>query len=98
MSIIVCDHALDIPLIRVSRPYINHDDALCFSAYGFGWGYRAFLLDAFVAHEALASVDQSPRQILLAFGIGQAAVRKAVLRAAQPRSGERIRLTAADFR
>jgi hypothetical protein len=98
VSIIVSDHALDTALIRMSRPFLDHDDALCFSAYGFGWGYRAFLLDAFVAHDALASIDQSPRQLLLAFGIGQAAVRKAVLRAAQPQCGERIRLTAADFR
>ncbi|NKJ50098.1 hypothetical protein CIC12_25895 [Burkholderia sp. SG-MS1] len=83
--------------MRIGRPLFRRDDTLCFSAYGFGWGYRAFALDAGVAHEVLGSVDPSPRQILLAFGMGHARIRAAVCRAARPRHGERTRLTVDDF-
>lgn len=97
MSIIVSENARDTTFIRIDRPFFDHDNALCFSAYAFGWGYCAFSLDCFVVQEVLGSVDRSPRQVLLAFRIEQARIRSAVRRAARPRCGERIRLTAGDF-
>ncbi|MFL9929139.1 hypothetical protein P0D88_07730 [Paraburkholderia sp. RL18-103-BIB-C] len=96
MSIIVGENAVDTTLIRLGRPFFDRENALCFSAYAFGWGYCAFSLEAAVAHEVLGSIDESPRQILLAFAIGQARIRKAVHRAAR-KHGERIRLTPGDF-
>lgn len=97
MSILASDRALDMTSLRIGRPFFNHDDALCFSAYGFGWGYRAFSLDTVVAHDVLGSVDESPRQVLLAFAMGRTRILTAVCRAARPRCGERVRLTACDF-
>jgi hypothetical protein len=97
VSIVVSDHAPGSTFIRIGRPFFDRDDTLCFSAYGIGWGYCAFSLEAAVAHEVLGSVDPSPRQILLAFGMGHARIRGAVCRAIRPRHGERIRLTAGDF-
>lgn len=97
MSKIVRDKAVDTTLIRIGRPFFDRENTLYFSAYAFGWGYCAFSLDPEVAHEVLGSIDQSPRQILLAFAIGQVKIRKAVHRAARQQDGQRIRLTAGDF-
>ncbi len=97
MSIIVGENAVDTTLIRLGRPFFDRENTLCFSAYAFGCGDIArFSLEAAVAHEVLGSIDESPRQILLAFAIGQSSIRKAVNRAAR-QHGERIRLTPGDF-
>ncbi|NML30537.1 hypothetical protein [Paraburkholderia antibiotica] len=89
---------MDTTFIRLSRPFFDRHDALCFSAYAFGWGYCAFSLDPTVADEALGRAGQSARQRRVGFAVSRARIRDAVRRAVRRGCGERVALDVDDFR
>ncbi|WP_233828417.1 hypothetical protein [Paraburkholderia sp. ZP32-5] len=70
------------------------DAAICFSAYAFGWGYRAFRLPHEVVCEQLGARDSSEHQIQLAFQLGKQRVLGAIEQyGLSLYSGERISLS-----
>ncbi|APR39304.1 hypothetical protein BTO02_28810 [Paraburkholderia sp. SOS3] len=67
-----------------------------FTAYGFGWGYRAFAVPYQVMAEAPDADAADEEQIRLAFESVRADILQAVLRhALSPYSGQRISLSLA---
>ncbi|MEX3936457.1 hypothetical protein AB4Y32_32585 [Paraburkholderia phymatum] len=80
-----------------TAPILTTDSSLWFSAYGPGWGYCAFALPAEVLCEGLGAADDSPKQLLLAFGLAQHRLRKTIAGKRLPGTGERIALSTADL-
>lgn len=82
-----------------SAPFLTHPILLAnsevwFSAYGFGWGYRAFTLTSDAVFDVLGASNKTPKQVMLAFELGK---RTIVGRKMPPIAGERIQLHAADL-
>jgi hypothetical protein len=88
---------MDPPGIDLTTPVTDADSTLLFSAYGFGWGYRAFALPAETICEKLGAANESPKQLMLAFELGKRRILLAVGQKALPDNGERSTLSAADF-
>ncbi|SIT41462.1 conserved hypothetical protein [Paraburkholderia piptadeniae] len=89
--------AKDQPETQFTEAIITADSSVWFSAYRFGWGYCAFALPAEVVCEGLGAADESPKQLVLAFGLGKHRIRKAIAEKRLPGTGERITLCAADL-
>ena len=88
---------MTLPTIAISRPIPSNVRAIWFSAYGLGWGYRAFELPFEVACEKLGATDPSAKHSLLAFELGRRQVLHAVDRDSGRYTGERVTLSAEDF-
>ncbi|HEY3598680.1 MAG TPA: hypothetical protein VGL08_14360 [Paraburkholderia sp.] len=88
---------MDQPGTRFTAPILSVDSAVWFSAYGFGWGYRAFALPSKVTCESLGAADETPKQMLLAFELGKHRLLRAVVRKVPPNTGERITLSTDDL-
>ncbi|MGU7784289.1 hypothetical protein [Burkholderia sp. PU8-34] len=85
----------DDPIL--TEPILGPDMDVWFSAYGFGWGYRAFTLGEHVVREELGAADASPKQLLLAFKLGRQRIRLAVKQHGGSNAGERASLDSADL-
>jgi hypothetical protein len=85
------------PTIAVTRPIPSDARAIWFSAYGFGWGYRAFELPFEVACEKLGAADPTAKHSLLAFELGRRQILRVVDRDSGRYTGERLTLSAQDF-
>jgi len=83
--------------IAITRPIHSDVRAIWFSAYGFGWGYRAFELPFEVACEKLGAAGPTTKHSLLAFELGKRQILQVVDRKAGAKTGERLTLTAQDF-
>ena len=84
------------PTIAIIRPIPSDARAIWFSAYGFGWGYRAFELPFEVAGEKLRATDPTAKQSLLAFELGRRQILQVVDRDSGRYNGERLTLSAQD--
>jgi hypothetical protein len=85
--------AVNEPLILMTLPVLSNDSAVWFSAYGFGWGYRAFAISYEAVCDSLGAADVTDAQIRLAFQLGRRHVLHAVQKyGALPYEGQRIRL------
>jgi hypothetical protein len=83
--------------IAITRPISAGIRAIWFSAYGFGWGYRAFELPFEVACEKLGAADPTPKHALLAFELGKRQVLRVIDRKPGANTGEPLTLSAQDF-
>ena len=88
---------MDQPSTIITDPILCAD-SVWFSAYGFGWGYRAFALPFEVVCEELGARNETLQQVRLAFELNK----RRLLRAVQPygaasATGERITLSVADL-
>lgn len=88
---------MTLPTIAITRPVPSDAHAIWFSAYGFGWGYRAFELPFEVACEKLGAADPSAKHSLLAFELGKRLILQAVDQNSETYTGERLTLSAHDF-
>ncbi|HEY4801278.1 MAG TPA: hypothetical protein VIH96_01545 [Paraburkholderia sp.] len=84
-------------LINLTSPNFSPDSTICFSAYGFGWGYRSFALPAHTVREKLGAADESARQLALAFELSKRRILRTIERIAPPQAGERLELSPADL-
>lgn len=78
--------------IELSAPTVIRDTAVLFSAYGFGWGYRAFSLPTLVVREQLGASNPTVEQLSLAFELGKRRIMRAVEETTSASFGERITL------
>ena len=76
------------PMIWITAPDLSQAATVRFSAYGFGWGYRAFEVSYEAACESLGAGDTTEEQIRLAFQLGKPVLRHGSL----PYHGQRISL------
>lgn len=83
--------------VAIARPILSGARAIWFSAYGFGWGYRAFELPFEVACEKLGAADPTAKHALLAFELGKRQILRVVDRKPGANTGERLTLAAQDF-
>jgi hypothetical protein len=84
-------------VIWMTEPTLTNESSVWFSAYGFGWGFRAFALSYEALCESLGAGDTSDQQINLAFQLG----RRRILQAVQqhewlPYQGDRIWISLAE--
>lgn len=82
---------------KLSEPMVTPTSAVLFSAYEFGWGYRAYELLNETICEDLGAAGDSHKQLLLAFQLGKRKILDAVARKVDPIAGERVTLQHADF-
>ncbi|TDG19914.1 hypothetical protein EYW47_28930 [Paraburkholderia silviterrae] len=82
----------------MTDPILFADSAVWFSAYGFGWGYRAFALPFDVVCEEFGARKETVQQVRLAFELNKRRLLTAVqqYRAASA-TGERITLSVTDI-
>lgn len=78
---------------NLTPPIIRRDGQIWFSAYGFGWGYRAFALTAEIACKELGAANETHSQLLLAFELGRRRLAHAVEEVQTSENGERIILS-----
>jgi hypothetical protein len=83
--------------INLTSLTFTSDSTIWFSAYGFGWGYRAFALPAHTVREKLGASDESAKQLALAFELGRRRILQAIEQVAPPQAGERIELFPANL-
>ncbi|CAB3793193.1 hypothetical protein LMG28614_03669 [Paraburkholderia ultramafica] len=83
--------------MKLTPPLLSADSTLWFSAYGFGWGYCAFALDAETVCEKLGAANETPKQLMLAFELGKRRLLQAIEPKTLPGTGERVTLSAADL-
>ncbi|WP_321964933.1 hypothetical protein [Paraburkholderia sp. J7] len=83
--------------MNLTAPLLSVDSTLWFSAYGFGWGYCAFALPAATVCEKLGAANETPKQLMLAFELGQRRLLQAVEQKALSSIGERITLSTDDL-
>ena len=90
-------NAMDQPRTVITAPLLCAD-SVWFSAYGFGWGYRAFALPFEVVCEELGARNETAQQVRLAFELNKRRILRTVQQygAASP-TGERITLSVADL-
>jgi hypothetical protein len=88
---------MDQFIMHLTAPLLSADSTLLFSAYGFGWGYCAFALPATTVCEKLGAANETPKQLMLAFQLGQRRLLQAVGQKALPGTGERVTLSTADL-
>ena len=82
------------PMIWITAPVLVAGSAVYFSAYGFGWGYRAFAISYEAVHETLGARNTTDEQVHVAFQLGKRQIIDAVLRLESPSyEGQRILLT-----
>jgi hypothetical protein len=67
------------PMIWITAPDLSDGSTVWFSAYGFGWGYRAFAVSYEVICESLGAGDTTEEQVRLAFQLGKRQILQAVL-------------------
>ncbi|WP_321939884.1 hypothetical protein [Paraburkholderia sp. J8-2] len=67
------------PSIWITPPVLTHGTDVWFSAYGFGWGYRAFSISYESVCTALGAADLTEEQIRLAFQLGKQTLLRAIL-------------------
>ncbi|ASW04404.1 hypothetical protein CJU94_40385 (plasmid) [Paraburkholderia aromaticivorans] len=81
--------------VQLTPPVLSQDSAVWFSAYGFGWGYRAFALPYEAVRERLGAGDTTDQQIRLAFELGKRRILQAVEPCGEmPYEGQRVSLPA----
>ncbi|WP_167368832.1 hypothetical protein [Paraburkholderia tuberum] len=82
----------------IAAPIFYADSAVWFSAYGFGWGYRAFALPSEVVCEELGPRNETVQQVRLAFELNKRRILRSVQRyGASSATGERITRSVADL-
>ncbi|KAA1014303.1 hypothetical protein FVF58_05385 [Paraburkholderia panacisoli] len=82
------------PMIWITAPDLSQGSTVRFSAYGFGWGYRAFSVSYEAVCESLGAADSTEEQIRLAFQLGKRQILRAVLQhESLPYQGQRIALS-----
>lgn len=82
------------PVIWITAPDLSQGSTVRFSAYGFGWGYRAFAVSYEAVCESLGARDITEEQIRLAFQLGKRQILRAVLQAESfPYHGQRLSLS-----
>jgi hypothetical protein len=85
--------AMNQPMIWITAPDLSQRATVRFSAYGFGWGYRAFSVSYEAVCESLGAGDTTEEQIRLAFQLGKRQILRAVLQHESiPYRGQRISL------
>jgi hypothetical protein len=75
--------------LSLSRPVFANDE-IQFSAYGLGWGFRAYALPAGLVVQSLGAADTSEQQLNLAFQVNRQRITQAVAKANAPKHGERL--------
>ncbi|WP_199731124.1 hypothetical protein [Paraburkholderia sp. RAU2J] len=89
---------MDQPRTVITAPIHCADSAVWFSAFGFGWGYRAFALPFEVVCEELGARNETAHQVRLAFELNKRRILRAVQQyGAASATGERITLSVADL-
>jgi hypothetical protein len=89
---------MDQPRTVITAPILCADSVVWFSAYGFGWGYRAFALPFEVVREELGARNETAQQVRLAFELNKRRILRTVQQyGATSASGERITLSVADL-
>ncbi|MGF6261066.1 hypothetical protein OKW49_001967 [Paraburkholderia youngii] len=88
---------MDSSYIILTAPVVASQSTLWFSAYGFGWGYRAFQLRPEVVCEYLGAADDSQKQLLLAFQLARPRLAAVAERKMPPSNGERTEITGQDL-
>lgn len=84
--------------VAISRPILSDDMVVWFSAYGFGWGYRAFALPFEVVCQKFGAASPTPKQVLLAFELGKWRILQLIgQKIFEDNPGERTVLAEADF-
>lgn len=89
---------MEQPRLVITAPILFADSAVWFSAYGFGWGYRAFALPFEVVREGLGARNETAQQVRLAFELNKRRIVKAIQRrVALSATDERLTLSVADL-
>jgi len=83
-------------LPTISKPVVLPDASVWFSAYAFGWGYRAFSIPAEVLREQLGAADTTRSQLALAFELGRKRISLSIEKCSSADAGERIALRTLD--
>jgi hypothetical protein len=83
--------------VSLTEPTLLADSSICFSAYGFGWGYCAFSLSPDAVCEKLGAANASPKQLVLAFELSKHRLMRLAEQKYLPQVGERITLAAGDL-
>lgn len=82
---------MNVQPIQSTLLVLPNTATLRFSAYGFGWGYRAFSLPYGIVRARLGAGDTSEQQMRLAFELNRPRILRAVEPCAQtPYRGEII--------
>lgn len=87
---------MDVISVKLTQPLVRAE-SLWFSAYEFGWGYRAFEIPGEIAKTQLGAADGSAQKLTLAFGLARQTIAKAVESINPEYRGERIVLRAGDL-
>lgn len=61
-----------------SPPVFTRSEGVQFSAYHVAWGYRSFTLNIDTVRTQLGASDDSREQVLLAFGLNQPRIARAI--------------------
>ncbi|MFC0396969.1 hypothetical protein [Paraburkholderia rhizosphaerae] len=81
------------PMVWMTAPALSDEDALWFSAYGFGWGYRTFSISCDVLRDSLGAHGSTREQMRDSLSAWKPQLLEAVLRhGSSVYEGERIRL------
>jgi hypothetical protein len=81
--------------VTITAPILSRDAVVRFSAYGFGWGYRAFALPYEAVCKQLGARDESEQQITLAFELGRLRILRGIEKfATLSYEGQRFTLSA----
>ena len=65
-------------MLYFSPPVFTHSEGVHFSAYHMTWGYRSYTLSVDTVRAQLGASDDSREQVLLAFGLNQPRIARAI--------------------
>jgi hypothetical protein len=91
MTIMTATTESAAPKVNLSEPVFT-DDEIQFSAFGLGWGFRAYALPAGLVVQQLGAANATERQLVLAFQVNRQRIAHAVLGVEAPESGRRVTL------
>ncbi|MEA3113710.1 MAG: hypothetical protein QOG58_3509 [Caballeronia sp.] len=75
--------------LAITEPRIE-DDLVSSAAYGFGWGYCAFSIQAGTIRKVLGATDSSPKALKIAFNLGRPRIARTLIAFTPPADGERV--------
>jgi hypothetical protein len=75
--------------LAITEPQIE-DDLVSAAAYGLGWGYCAFSIEAGTIREELGAADSSPAALKIAFTLGRPRIARTLISFTPPADGERV--------
>lgn len=75
--------------LAITQPQIE-DDLVSAAAYGLGWGYCAFSIEAGTIRNELGAADSSSTALKVAFNLGRPRIARTLIAFGPPADGERV--------